>query len=64
MTRCEFPNDSSGGDKARSRELHGNGLGLSIVKHLSHAFGGSVELQSELGEGRRFLVKLPLSDSC
>ncbi len=46
-------------DKARSREHGGTGLGLAIVKHLCQAFGGSVELESKLGEGSRFIVKLP-----
>lgn len=47
-------------DKARSRELGGVGLGLSIVKALVEAHGGSVAVQSELGHGSRFLVRLPL----
>ena len=47
-------------DKARSRELGGTGLGLAIVKHLAQSFGGSVEVQSTLGEGSRFTVSLPL----
>ena len=46
-------------DKARSREHGGTGLGLAIVKHLCQAFGGSVELDSSLGQGSRFIVKLP-----
>ena len=45
-------------DKARSRELGGTGLGLSIVKHLALAFGGSVSVRSQLGEGSTFLVRL------
>lgn len=47
-------------DRARSRELGGTGLGLSIVKHLAQVFGGSVELDSELGRGSTFIVRLPL----
>jgi two-component system, OmpR family, phosphate regulon sensor histidine kinase PhoR len=46
-------------DKARSREMGGTGLGLSIVKHLAQAFGGSVGLESQLGKGATFRVKLP-----
>lgn len=46
-------------DKARSRDKGGTGLGLSIVKHLAQAFGGSVELESELGKGACFRIRLP-----
>lgn len=48
-------------DRARSRAIGGTGLGLAIVKHLTHAFGGRVELQSELGKGSRFTVWLKLA---
>lgn len=47
-------------DRARSREVGSTGLGLSIVKHLTQALGGSVELASRLGEGSRFTVKIPM----
>ena len=46
-------------DKARSRELGGTGLGLSIVKHLTQVFGGSVGVDSQVGEGSTFTVRLP-----
>jgi two-component system phosphate regulon sensor histidine kinase PhoR len=46
-------------DRARSREVGSTGLGLSIVKHLTQAFGGSVGLVSQPGQGSTFLVRLP-----
>ncbi len=48
-------------DKARDRERGGTGLGLSIVKHLCQMFGGSVEVDSEMGQGSTFRVRLPLA---
>ena len=36
-----------------------NGLGLSIVKRLAEAMGGSVECQSQLGQGSTFILHLP-----
>ena len=46
-------------DKARSRELGGTGLGLAIVKHVVGSLGGQVTVDSRLGEGTRFRVRLP-----
>jgi len=46
-------------DKARSRELGGSGLGLSIVKHIAIAHGGNVALDSEYGKGSTFFINLP-----
>lgn len=48
-------------DRARSRDMGGTGLGLAIVKHLTQAFGGTVTLESQLGKGSKFHVRLPLS---
>jgi len=48
-------------DKALSRELGGAGLGLSIVKAICAAHGGTVGVQSIQGEGSRFIVELPLA---
>jgi len=40
-------------------ERSGTGLGLAIVKSVVEALGGSVEVQSTLGQGTRFTVRLP-----
>lgn len=37
---------------------HGAGLGLTICRLLTHALGGSLEVDSEVGRGTRFVVKL------
>lgn len=47
-------------DNARSRSTGGTGLGLAIVKHAVESHGGTVEAQSELGQGSTFTVRLPL----
>lgn len=48
-------------DKARSRDMGGTGLGLSIVKHLVTQFRGTVELESEVGQGSLFRVRWPVA---
>ncbi len=48
-------------DKARSRELGGAGLGLSIVKSIVTAHHGQVVAESKEGQGTRFSVELPLA---
>ncbi|MDE2038955.1 MAG: PAS domain-containing protein [Elusimicrobia bacterium] len=48
-------------DKARSREVGGTGLGLAIVRHIVEAHGGSVSVESRLGEGSRFRFTIPLA---
>ena len=47
-------------DRARSRDSGGTGLGLAIVKHLVEAHGGTVNVESILGEGTTFKVHLPI----
>jgi len=46
------------GDHSRSQR--GLGLGLSFVKAIVHAHGGTVSVESELNKGSRFTIRMPL----
>jgi two-component system, OmpR family, phosphate regulon sensor histidine kinase PhoR len=48
-------------DKARARQTGGTGLGLAIVRHVAEAHGGTVRVESELGQGSTFTVTLLVS---
>jgi signal transduction histidine kinase len=50
-------------DKSRSADSESAGLGLSIVKSICAAHGAEVEVQSTVGSGSCFRVKVPLSKS-
>jgi two-component system phosphate regulon sensor histidine kinase PhoR len=43
------------------RETQGIGIGLSIVKHIVEAHGGKTLVRSEIGNGSRFTIELPLN---
>jgi len=43
------------------RQTQGVGIGLSIVKHLVEAHGGTVLVKSAVGQGSRFTIDLPLA---
>jgi signal transduction histidine kinase len=47
--------------KDRARRTGGSGLGLSICKHIVEAHKGTIEVESKIGMGTLFRVKLPVS---
>lgn len=53
LRRCTEPFFSTKGDR-------GTGLGLPMVFNIVQQFGGSVEIATKLGEGTRFIIRLPL----
>ena len=44
----------------RINKIQGAGLGLSIVRQLVELMNGTVEVESEINKGTRFIVSLPL----
>jgi signal transduction histidine kinase len=46
-------------DSARSRQTEGNGLGLSICRSIAEAHGASLEVESTVGEGTQFALRMP-----
>jgi signal transduction histidine kinase len=48
-------------DDARTPERSGVGLGLAIVRTVVEAHGGSIALDTDVDQGTRFVVRLPLA---
>lgn len=46
-------------DKARSKKIGGTGLGLAIVKHIVLSIGGNINVDSKVGKGTQFNIRLP-----
>jgi signal transduction histidine kinase len=50
-------------DEARGTQNGGSGLGLTITKTIVHRHAGAIDVQSRLGEGSEFSVRLPASNA-
>lgn len=48
-------------EKTLTRNKEGTGIGLSLVKNLVEIHGGSISVNSEVGEGSEFIVELPVT---
>ncbi|WP_027087986.1 sensor histidine kinase [Cohnella panacarvi] len=47
-------------DKSRTRQIGGHGLGLAIVNHIVSSARGTVHVDSVVGQGTVFTVRLPI----
>jgi signal transduction histidine kinase len=47
-------------DDLSTTKYGGTGLGLALAQRLSRLMGGELSVESELGKGSRFTVRLPL----
>ena len=50
-------------DSSLKRQHEGTGLGLALVRKLTDLHGGSVRVESEVGKGSRFTIKLPFKQN-
>ena len=50
-------------DETQRQGIRGSGIGLTIVSKIVEAHNGTIDVESEVGKGSRFTVKIPLSGS-
>jgi signal transduction histidine kinase len=51
------------GRRALEDQVHGTGLGLSLVKRIVEAHGGTVSVKSEPGKGTEFVLRIPAAQA-
>ena len=49
------------GRRALQDQVHGTGLGLSLVKDIIEAHGGTITVRSESAKGTEFVVRIPVA---
>jgi heavy metal sensor kinase len=48
-------------DKSRSRKQEGSGLGLAIAKQIVDSYDGEIKVDSSLGKGTKFIIRMPIN---
>jgi signal transduction histidine kinase len=64
INRADLPNIFDHfykGNKGRTQDGSGAGLGLSMVKRIVELYEGSISVESAIGEGTTFTIHLPLA---
>ncbi|HEY5042231.1 MAG TPA: HAMP domain-containing sensor histidine kinase, partial [Verrucomicrobiae bacterium] len=51
------------GAAAQAKQIRGSGLGLSLVREIVEAHGGTISVASQFGHGAVFAVRLPVSNN-